>query len=243
MRKAAIPALIVIIFLAFGIILAAVVIYWAINKFTEFVQGKCWADMGKAADQIKSDLASAKPLIDEKSQEVKKITVGGSCAGGIIVFNKDDLPTSGFSQVVEDTCTKSDSIKAYILVIPFKTLAEEARQNTGFFSRLSEWFTHPILSFQQVWTEGKQYILRIKPMCKTLDVPLDIAYCIPKGVCCSPSNQAGDCNGKTLSDLKMDILKNENTFDYCYKPLKVDATAAVSKTGYAYRIVEYPCTK
>jgi len=239
MRKAAIPALIVVIFLAFGIILAAVVIYWAMSKFTEFVQGKCWADMDKTADAIKDDLKAA-------SGETKKITMG-DCAGGIIIFNKKEVfndngdvisnrLASGFSQVIQDSCTnpKSTSVKSYILVIPFKTLAEEARSNNGFFSKLSEWITHPYLSFKQVWEEGRQYIVRIKPICKTMDIEIDNSvgqpsyYCIPTGVC-DPTD---------LSKLKIDIL-NKGTISYCYSPGRVG-----SSPPYAYQLQGLAeCTK
>ncbi|MEM7815945.1 MAG: hypothetical protein QXN71_02385 [Candidatus Aenigmatarchaeota archaeon] len=239
MRKAAIPALVVIIFIAFGIILVAVVISWALNKFIEITQGKCWADADKTADSIKSSLAKAKNSNDEKSQEVLKITAG-DCVGGIIMFNKDDDKGLGFSEVINDRCANSDTVKAYILVIPYKTLAEEARKDKGFFSKFSEWIKHPYLSFKQVWEEGRQYIVRIKPICKTLDVPFDntvgsnYPYCIPKGI----------CNPNDLSQLKMDILKNEKAFEYCYKPLKVDSPVSENnKAGYVYRIVEYPCAK
>ncbi|MCX6815074.1 MAG: hypothetical protein NTY20_05505 [Candidatus Aenigmarchaeota archaeon] len=242
MKKAAIPALIVIIFLAFGIILAAVVIYWAINMFTQFVQGKCWADMGKTADSIVDDLKKAGT--DTGSTETKKITMG-DCAGGMIIFNKKEVfddngnvisngLASGFSQVIQDTCTNSKSAKSFILVIPFKSLAEEARQNTGFFSRLSEWLTHPVLSFKQVWEEGRQYIVRIKPICKSLDIEIDNSvgqpryYCIPNGVC-DPSD---------LSNLKIDIL-NKGTISYCYKPVRFG-----SSPPYAYRLEGLAeCTK
>ncbi|MCJ7816835.1 MAG: hypothetical protein MUP55_03170 [Candidatus Aenigmarchaeota archaeon] len=218
MKKAAIPALIVIIFIAFGIILAAVVIYWAINKFTEFVQGKCWADMDKTADSIKDELSKAGTNL---GSDFKKITMG-DCAGGIIIFNKGVAAASGFSQVIEDRCVKADSIKSYILVIPFKTLTQEAAKDKGFLAKLSEWLTHPVLSFKQVWEEGRQTIVRIKPICKSLDVPFDSYYCIPQGIC---------GNSTDLSQLTEKML-NEKTISYCYKPLKVDFTTG----GYAYRL-------
>jgi len=154
----------------------------------------------------------------------------GDCAGGIIIFNKDAAPASNFAQVIEDRCVKADSIKSYILVIPWKTFSEEARKDEGVTGKFYRWLISPVMSFKEAWEWGRQKTLFIKPICKTLNVPFDSYYCIPKGICGNPAD---------LSELTEKML-NEKTITYCYKPLKVDFTTG----GYAYRLEGLAeCTK
>lgn len=181
MKKAAIPALVVVIFLAFGIILAAVVIVWGLNKFTEMVNGKCWADMEKTMSDVKSDLNSASGL-----PKTKKIVMG-DCVGGAVAFNKD-MPSEiqPFSKWVDEYCPKSDSYNSYVLILPWKTLKAESGQDKSIWTRITEKFTWKY--YADTAYSIYQTARFIKPGCIGLDARFQDTYFIPQELKKGPAN-------------------------------------------------------
>jgi hypothetical protein len=214
-----------IFLLALAIIAVALVIPFGLKMLSGIVNGKCWMDMGTTVDTLKDNLKEGKMSEDSASAEIKKMQIG-DCAGGIIIFNKGDTAGSGFSQVIKDRCTDTDTAKAYILVIPWKTLTDEARSDETIVDKFTRWFSHPILSFKEFWGWGSQSLKSIKPICSSVPVKFDGSYCIPAAIC---SDKASD-----LSLLIKDKL-NTQTREYCYKPIKI-ANANDKENPYSYKL-------
>jgi uncharacterized membrane protein YgcG len=179
MRKAAIPALIVVIFVAFGIILAAILITWAMNIISAMVHGSCWANMEKTMSDVKSRLNSLTP----GESESKTIEMG-DCVGGIVIFNWDEktgysTDVDRFKDIIEEECNiNPGSYKSYMLILPWKTVKDDLQKDASLWGKIKNFF-RPSYYISQYKTL-KQSIRFLKPKCIGLGGEFqDASYYIP----------------------------------------------------------------
>jgi hypothetical protein len=208
MKKAAIPALVVVILLAFGIILAVIVISWGMNKAMEMVNGKCWADMDTAMSQVKSDFGNPSSL-----PKTKKIVMG-DCVGGVVAFNKN-MPSEmqSFSPLVDQYCTKSDYYNSYILILPWKTLKADSQKDKSWWDAITEKVSW------RYWADAAYSVYQtarfIKPNCIGLEGEFSQTAFMPDALKNGPKNL------------------NEQNIALCYS---LSTTPSTNKLGYAYNL-------
>jgi hypothetical protein len=205
-------------FFAFGLILAVVVIvmFFIPNMLYE-AYGKCWGD---AYTSLQDAESAASYLTADQSKAVR-ITMG-DCVGGVIFFKRDyfDSSTSDFgktiSQMEDEYCTTTyKGYKSFILMLPWKTVKEEAtKTSSGIFDKIKKTWSEYWGYAKQLW-DSKGRAALIKPACFGVegvftDKGGDTAIFLPSDLAAGPQNL------------------NEKELSFCYEFTKIPSTDGVS---------------
>jgi hypothetical protein len=150
----------------------------------------------------------------------------GDCVGGIVIFNRnryqgaDHYPkeVDNFSEIINEYCpTKSDYYNSYILILPWKTLMQDAKKSSSWWDAIKRTFTWKYYS--DLYKQTVQTVRLIKPSCIGLQGEFsEPFYYIPKELSNGPQN---------LNEKNLAMCYSLSKTDYSTKP-------ATSTIGYEY---------
>jgi hypothetical protein len=206
----------IMIFVAAGIIFLWYGVVWGMDQGKRIAYGKCWVDTSNSLSDFESKLSRLTPT----QTDYAKVRIG-DCVGGVVIFPRDyfkgktDELSVLMQQIQEDpkACNAYAGYKSYIVVLPWKTLKEQAEQKDA-----SWWSTVKGLFSWKTYTDAwKKYYSQMLLTPKCIGVEKEFypsPYYLPQEI--------GLPNGaKNL---------NEKTLEYCFE-IRNDGTYRFKEEG------------
>ncbi|HDD72698.1 MAG TPA: hypothetical protein ENG00_01245 [Candidatus Aenigmarchaeota archaeon] len=166
MKHGAVSA-IVILFVAAGIIFLVPAILWAHGQIIRYFNGQCWFNTYNTLRNLKSEMQHMRA--DEGKYYLVNI---GSCTGGIVFVNRNDIPEF-YKDVIEEECNPHEDFRSYIIAFPWKTLYSEVQQSQTLSEDIKEKFTWEYYVDKYRYLKEsynlKELIKKTKPICFGLE--------------------------------------------------------------------------
>ena len=206
-------------FFAAGLVLAVVVIIvFFMPKMLYAAYGPCWSNTYTDLQDMKSQLS----YLTASETRTSKIAMG-DCVGGIVVFKKGYFTSAStefgkfMSGMEDEYCPKYAGYNSYILMLPWKTVKDQAQSDAGIFGKLKQSWQYYSGYAKRLWESSGREAL-IKPSCFGVEGLIT------------------DKNGNTAIYIPQNLEKspenlNEAEQKFCYSLSKVS-----TMDGFAYRM-------